>query len=167
MSVHETQIQYFQYKIIHRIIACNKKLFDMKIKDSANCTLCHQIDDISHFFFHCPTVQIFWVSFFNWWNNVGYSVVDFPGSISVKHILFGFIQETDDHFVLNYCLQYAKFYVYKHRLFGENNLDIQGLQNYLRWKIRIERQISINEGKVFKFQKFLILHDNLDGLLNA
>ena len=32
-SVRETQLQYFQYKIIHRIIAYNKKLFDMKVKD--------------------------------------------------------------------------------------------------------------------------------------
>ena len=30
-------IFYFQYKIINRIINCNKKLFDMKIKNSPVC----------------------------------------------------------------------------------------------------------------------------------
>ena len=63
-SVRETQLQSFQYKIIHRIIACNKKLFDMKIKDSPTCNFCNQIDDIDHFFFNCPMVQTLWRSFF-------------------------------------------------------------------------------------------------------
>ena len=69
-SVQETQLQSFQYKIIHRIIACNKKLFDMKIKDSPTCNFCNKIDDIDHFFFYCPIVQTVWRLFFNWWNNL-------------------------------------------------------------------------------------------------
>ena len=32
----ETKLQTFQYKIIHRIINCNKKLYDMKIKNDTN-----------------------------------------------------------------------------------------------------------------------------------
>ena len=32
--VRETKIQSFQFKLVHRIINCNKKLFDMKIKAS-------------------------------------------------------------------------------------------------------------------------------------
>ena len=34
----ETKLQPFQYKIINRIINCNKKLFDMKIKHSPVCS---------------------------------------------------------------------------------------------------------------------------------
>ena len=32
--LRETKLQSFQYKIIHRIINCNKKSFDMKFKNS-------------------------------------------------------------------------------------------------------------------------------------
>ena len=32
LITRETKLQTFQYKIIHRIINCNKKLYDMKIK---------------------------------------------------------------------------------------------------------------------------------------
>ena len=107
-SVWETQLQSFQYKILHRIIACNKKLFDMKIKDSPTCNFCNQIDDIDHFFFKCPMVQTLWRSFFNWWNSLGHFVLDFNQSVNVKNILFGFNHETDAHLVLDYCVMYTK-----------------------------------------------------------
>ena len=50
--VRETKLQSFQFKLIHRIITCNKKkLHDMKIKVSPQCSYCDDIDDISHFLF--------------------------------------------------------------------------------------------------------------------
>ena len=144
-SVRETQLRSFQYKIIHRIIACNKKLFDMKIKDSPTCNFCNQIDDIDHFFIYCPMVQTLWRSFFNWWNSLGHLVLDFNQSVNVKHILFGFNHETDAHLVLDYCVMYTKLYIYKHRLHRENELDSRVLQSYRKWKIKIEQQICTEQ----------------------
>ena len=46
--LRETKLQSFQYKIINRIINCNKKLFDMKIEHSPVCSYCDQTDDIGH-----------------------------------------------------------------------------------------------------------------------
>ena len=46
ICLRETKLQSFQYKIIHRIINCNKKLFDMRIENSPLCTYCDQTDDI-------------------------------------------------------------------------------------------------------------------------
>ena len=117
----------------------------MKRKDSPTCNFCNQIDDIDHCFFNCPMVHhsggrfstggIVWVT----------SCLDFNQSVNVKHILFEFNHETDAHLVLDYCVMYTKFYIYKHRLHRENELDIHGLQSYLKWKIKIEQQICTNK----------------------
>ena len=47
----ETQIQTFQYKIIHRNIACNHWLMNIKILNSDICLFCSKASDtIEHFF---------------------------------------------------------------------------------------------------------------------
>ena len=65
--LRETKIQSLQFRIIHRIINCNKKLFDMKIKETPKCSYCEAIDDIPHFFMRCENVLDLWTRFFNWW----------------------------------------------------------------------------------------------------
>ena len=88
-TLRETKIQSLQFKIIHRIINCNKKLFDMKIKETPKCSYCDAIDDIPHFFMRCENVLDLWTRFFNWWNQVGYHNVNFPTPQSENDILFG------------------------------------------------------------------------------
>ncbi len=46
----ETQLQTFQYKLIHLLITCQKYLFDMKLVDNAVCLYCHENDHITYFF---------------------------------------------------------------------------------------------------------------------
>ena len=62
--LRETKLQSLQSKIIHRIINCNKKLFDMKLKETPMCSYCDETDDISHFFAHCDNVSDIWKFFF-------------------------------------------------------------------------------------------------------
>ena len=49
-TTRETKLQTVQYKILHRIITRNKKLFEMKIQDSPECSYCEAVDNIAHFF---------------------------------------------------------------------------------------------------------------------
>ena len=49
----ETKLQSFQYKLVHRVIPCNKWLNDIRIKDSSKCSYCDKIDNLTHFFIHC------------------------------------------------------------------------------------------------------------------
>ena len=89
ICLRETKLQSFQYKIINRIINCNKKLFDMKIKNSPACSYCDQTDDIGHFFFMCKDVYAFWKRICTWWNTLDYDDVDFPAFPNVKTVIFG------------------------------------------------------------------------------
>ncbi len=62
----ETKLQSFQYKIIHRIISCNKWLYNIKIKDNSQCNYCECEDTIEHFSLLCENSHMFWSEWHNW-----------------------------------------------------------------------------------------------------
>ncbi len=49
----ETNLQSFQYKIIHQLITCHFFLFDIKLVDNAKCKYCHDIFDIFNVLIYC------------------------------------------------------------------------------------------------------------------
>jgi hypothetical protein len=60
-----TKYQSFQYKIIHRIIACNYWLLKMNIHSTGQCSFCTELDNIEHFFIKCCKTLLFWKMFNN------------------------------------------------------------------------------------------------------
>ncbi len=65
---------------------------------------------------------------------------------------------TDD---LNYCILYAKYYIYIQRLFNQNKLDVDAYLTLLKNTLTIEQQTSINNNKLDKFEKNSIAYDQL------
>ncbi len=127
--IRETRIQTFQYKILHRVILCNKWLFNIKIKTSELCDYCKDIDDIPHFFFHCPKVKIFWNSILQWLENI--SNLQLRNSPILKEcLIFGFPEcntvVKGNMSVINFCIIYIKYYIYIYtqRLFNNKQLDV-------------------------------------------
>ncbi len=59
VTIGDTRLQAFQYKLINRIIPCNKCLFDIKIKDNPQCNYCCAEDNIQHFFLFCNNTYQF------------------------------------------------------------------------------------------------------------
>ena len=161
ICLRETKLQSFQYKIIHRIINCNKKLFDMRIKNSPLCTYCDQTDDIGHFFFLCKDVYEFWREIYTWWNTLDYDGVDFPAYPNVKTIIFGSQDVTEGVAVLNFCIFHIKYYIYRQRLFHDNVFRLHEIQNVIVAKLEIEKNICQKENRNHKFDKFEIIYENL------
>ncbi len=58
--LRNTNIRTFQYKALHRVIPCNKWLYNIKIKDCEICEYCNKVDDIVHFFLKPLKVRDFW-----------------------------------------------------------------------------------------------------------
>ncbi len=113
--IRETRIQTFQYKILHKVIWCNKWLFNIKIKTSELCDYCNDIDDITHFFFHCPKVKIFWNSALKWLENI--SNLPLRNSPLLEEcLIFGFPEcntvVKGKMSVINFCILYIKYYIY-------------------------------------------------------
>ena len=136
----------------------------MKIKASPQCSHCDEIDDTSHFFFHCPNVRNLWYLFFQMWNGIEYHRVNFPNYPDVYDILFGVKNMNDGHEILNFCILHIKYYIYKQRLFHDNTLSIREICNEIRYKLDIEKQICEKDDKQMNFGKYVPLYNMLNSL---
>ncbi len=59
LSSETKKIQTFQYKVLYRVIPCNKWLYNIKIKDSEICEWCNEVDDIVYYFLNVQKSEIF------------------------------------------------------------------------------------------------------------
>ena len=167
----ETKIQSFQFKILHNVINCNKKLCDMKIKPVPTCSYCPEVDDIQHFFFSCGNVFQLWLLFFNWWNTKeldnGGSKTNFPIFPCGYDIIFGIQQSKDRSKLLNYCVLYTKFFIYRKRLFNNNELTLFDLLAYLKYQLQILKLVSLNRNGSEPSVMFIQLYDKVCETLNS
>ncbi len=108
----DTRLQTFQFKIIHRVFACNYNLLVWNKRNDNLCEFCdkNSVDDLFHYFIECPIMTDFWKCVYNLWKNIfGISI-----PLTNVEILFGILNFTSDKVVccLNYILLTAKFYIY-------------------------------------------------------
>ncbi len=83
-----------------------------------------------------------------------------------ESILFGFAGRSNDAIVINYCILYAKHYMYLEKL-KENknqntfNIDFLGYLSKLKYILKIEKSIYTHNNQSIKFNKFNFIYDNL------
>ena len=53
----ETDLLTLQYKLIHNIIATNKRKTDWKVANQSRCSYCPETDTLIHFFWECGTAK--------------------------------------------------------------------------------------------------------------
>ncbi len=158
----ETLIQTFQYKILHRLITCQKRLHEMKIAQTDICLYCFDSeDDLKHFFLECPKVKDFWSHFFNWWNGLCDTRISADYEYKDECILFGFLAEGDVFFVLDYCILQAKYYIYNCRIHNNNLVDFFQYLLHLKSNLTIEHEICSTQQRNDEFMKFNFIYDNL------
>jgi hypothetical protein len=107
---NDTYVLNLQYKITHRIMACNKNLYTWKIKNNNVCAYCREIDTQEHFLFECHNTYIFWKQVFNWWA----ANMQVWFQVDLYEIIFGIPNEFNEAIVnqINYVILYAKYYIY-------------------------------------------------------
>ncbi len=76
-------------------------------------------------------------------------------------VLFGFPGNSNAILTLNFCILYAKYYIYIKKLFNSNKFDFLNFMTYLKQKINIEKQICSTEGRNEMFDSFSLLLDHL------
>ena len=70
----DTWMQMFQYKILHRILATNSKLFLYKIFESPLCSFCNsENESILHLFCECDITTGIWQDIIDWLNSQGFN----------------------------------------------------------------------------------------------
>ncbi len=58
-TTRDTNIQSFQFRIINKIIPCNKSLHTIKIKNNAVSNFCDEDEEMLHFFINCKKLKNF------------------------------------------------------------------------------------------------------------
>ena len=142
----ETKLQSFQYRLIHRIIPCNKYLFNITVKHTSTCSFCENEDNLLHYFLYCQNTDLFWKCFFNWWHGItGINICETMD----EHILFGYPGTSDVEKILNYCVLLAKWFIYCKKLNGKNNLDLYEYLIMLKERLQIEKMICLKNNQSF------------------
>ena len=63
----DSMLQWFQYRINHRLLGTNRLMFKMGIVDKENCSFCnHFSETILHLFWECRYVDQFWRALIKW-----------------------------------------------------------------------------------------------------
>lgn len=147
-SVRDSKHQAFQYRVIHRIIPCNKYLSNLRLRQDYICPNCGDQDTLPHFFYHCPIVHSLWTKLANWLlQNANF---DLP--LSSENVIFGIAMDSPSAKVSNSLFIYTKFFIYRQRLFHGSDLNLLHFLMELRSKIKVEKFLTDLEQKPNKFK---------------
>ena len=158
-SCNNTKLHWFQYRILHRIIATNDLLYKQLIKQDDLCSFCGLLTEkIEHLFWHCNVVVEFWESIERWF----FERIQFSLNIDKQTAIFGITFNRHFNKPINYILIITRYYIYKCRI---NNKRL----NLLTWRkevnrfLSVEKMIAIKNGYFEKFNrhwnKWIVLFD--------
>lgn len=144
---NNTKLHWFQYRILHRILATNDFLYKCKIKQNNLCTFCKTLPEtIEHLFWYCELVQAFWDKIEAWvTDNSNYSLI-----IHKHSAIFGITLNKVFNKPVNYMLMLTKYYIYKCRIHNKP-LILKLWQLEVKNFIVTEKMIAIKNNYYDKF----------------
>lgn len=154
LAARETKMQAFQFRVIHRVVPCNKFLKNIRIRSSDECSFCPQPDTIQHFLVQCPRTKSFWDNVSEWLDReTGIQL-----HVSVRTRLFGVPATHPQARVINFLLMFIKFYIYRQKLFHEGAFSTIHLLRELQTRLRVEKYITALDNKQHKFNMWTRLY---------
>lgn len=156
-TTRDTKLQAFQYKLIHRVLPCNRYLHNIRIKESDICSFCTEKDTLQHFFWTCSLVQDFWHKVEEWLSLNG----DIHIQTNMKQFLFGFPKTHPQVKIINLLSLAAKHFIYRQKLFHAGNLELIHFLREFRAKLGIEKFICMKENKIRKFARWNRIYNAL------
>ena len=141
-----TKVHWFQYRIIHRIIATNDLLMKMTIRQTNLCTFCNlETEKIEHLFWHCNIVNQFWEAIEHWI----YAKNNYMINIDKHRAIFGIPNNVLAMQPINYILIVTRHYIYKCRV-SSSNLNLLSWENYVKKFLELEKLIALKTNKYYK-----------------
>ena len=134
----DTSIQWFQYKILHRILPIKAYLKTIGIKSSDSCWFCDEKEDITHAFVTCQSISQLWV-------NLSYHIYTKTSNrigFNFKNIIFG-ESHSKRNIPINFIILYTKSFIYKCSR-QEKIVQVNSLLRYIYFHYKIQK-ISCNK----------------------
>jgi hypothetical protein len=143
----DTKIRAFQYKLLFNLIPCNLYLLRIQRSDTDKCNTCQCLDDITHYFYECQTLQRFWNSFTRWWKNV----TNISITLDKKIIIFGITNMHTKNNLLNACILLAKWHIFKNKL-NQSQIFFYKFLCDLKYYLVIEKSIALRNNRLLAYQ---------------
>ncbi len=110
-KIQDTNLKWFQMRIIHRILGTNIVLKEMGIIESNNCSFCNlEKERIQHLFWSCNITQQFWMRLENLFN----SKCELAANVKFSEdlVLFGTQENVKTDPIFDFIIMYAKQYIF-------------------------------------------------------
>ncbi|XP_070180397.1 uncharacterized protein [Littorina saxatilis] len=148
-STVDVSLRWFQLRLLHRILPCNKYLYLCKIKNSPLCTFCgYHEETIVHLFWECMIVKTFWIKL---------NTVLHKECLHCEHltfskglIIFGNDDNVNTDNVLDLIILLGKYYIYKCKLQGSVPL-LSGFLKILKQRYYIEKKLNFIRNRNVEF----------------
>lgn len=140
-----SKLQWFQYRINHKILATNNYLFKINIINSPICVFCNQEDEtIEHLLWDCCIVQ----EFLHRVNNL---LLDFNIQLPLnkKDFLFS-IEDYKQKKLIQLIILEIKYYIYTARCLKQKP-NTTALRHSLKMFYWIHKQLAISNGELDNF----------------
>lgn len=146
----DTKLQALQYRVIHRVLACNKFLKNISVCRTDKCSFCPLPDTAKHFLIEYGLKKLFWGNVSSWFDKEG----DIQLSLSVRSRLFGVRASQPHSSQTNFLLMFVKSYIYRQKLFNVGAFSLIQLLRELRQRLQAEKYITALDNKLHKFTKW-------------
>lgn len=141
-TTRDTQLQWFQYRILHRIIPTGRYLHLCKIVDNPICKICEiEEETIVHLLWDCTFVRTFWLELQTQLHVNCFNCSRF--NLSKEIVIFGYSNNVITDRAIDFIILFAKFYIYKCKL-EEKRPNFQIFLCNLRHRLIIERTVALN-----------------------
>ena len=138
-SCNNTKLHWFQYRLLHRILATNDFLFKCNIKQDNLCNFCKRFPEkLEHIFWYCTLIMEFWEDIEMWI----YEKSNYLLNIDMQRAILGITNVTENNKSINYILILTRYYIYKCRING-NRPSIAEWIKEVTFFIHIEKMIAI------------------------
>ena len=112
LTTSDTQLRWFQFRLLYRIIPTGRYLFLRKAIDSPLCLFCNEEEEtIIHLFWSCRITRAFWNDLEKILNEKCITCVNL--TFSEKYILIGDSENISVDTTLDLIVLLAKMYIYK------------------------------------------------------
>ena len=135
LCAKRTNSKNFTLKLIHRILVSKKELHLFGVSNNSKCTYCCQPDSISHTFIECHHSKKFFQNVLQHFKEENATSL----TQSDEELLFGKSLNTIGHLQrppllkkLNYCMLFAKYYLYNQKL-NQIELELNEFNNRLNF----------------------------------
>lgn len=151
----DPKLQWFQYRINHRILGTNYLLKKMNILDEDICSLCNdEQETLIHLFWHCEVSQQFWRDLKEYINTKCNLTYD---NWTAYDIIFG---NPKLHKVVNLILLQAKLFLYYNKI-KKQRPCFESFKKQIYTRYQTERFIA---NKNYQLPKFETLWENFKNL---